>query len=173
MCDSFTFQNSTTVLFGGPTDSCSDVNSDVQIFSEAFGGNVSKSSSYDHLAKSFKPKQPSPLSHQSSYRSQFTDDSSARNSDGKKTPQSYESSLVTKDEELLDDFDYDEIDDTPTTHTRTQYNNLVHSGKEHRLSKSTVMNCLCFDHTFNKLLLVLYINNHNHNSFHSSLCVLC
>ena len=136
VCDSFTFQNSTTALFGSQADSCSDTKSDVHTLSEPFDGNVSKSSSYDHLAKSFKPKQPTPpISHQSSYRSQYTDNSSTRNSDVNKIPQSYESSVATRDEELLDDFDYDEIEDTPTTHTRTQYNNLVHSGKEHRLSK--------------------------------------
>lgn len=106
--------------------------------SEPFGGNISKSSSYDHLAKSFKPKQPSPLSHQSSYRSQFTDDSFTRNSDVNKLAQSYESSITTRDDELLDDFDYDEIEDTPSTQASTQYNNLVHSGKEHRLSKCIV-----------------------------------
>lgn len=136
VCDSFTFQNSTTVLFGSQADSCSDTKSDVHTLSEAFGGNVSKSSSYDHLAKSFKPKQQSPpISHQSSYRSQFTDDSFTRSSEVNKIPQSYESSVAARDDELLDDFDYDEIEDTPTTHTRAQYNNLVHSGKEHRLSK--------------------------------------
>jgi len=126
-------------LIEGQADSCSDIKSDVHTSLEPFGENVSKSSSYDHLAKTFKPKQLSPLSHQSSYRSQFTDDSFSRNSDVNKYTQSYESSIVTRDEELLDDFDYDEIEDTPSTHESTQYNNLVHSGKEHRLSKWIVI----------------------------------
>lgn len=125
---SFTFQNSTTALF----ESQPDIKFGMHTLSEPFGENISKSSSYDHLAKPFKPKQPSPLSHQNSCKSGFTDDS-FRSSDANKLAQSYESSIITRDEELLDDFDYDEIDDTP--HKSTQYNNLVHSGKEHRLSK--------------------------------------
>ena len=135
---SFTFKNSTTALVGSPADSCSDFKSDVHTLSEPFGDNISKSSSYDHLAKSFKPKQPTPLSHQNSCRSEFTDVSFAGNSDVNRLAQSYEASITTRDDELLDDFDYDEIEDTPSTHTTTQYNNLVHSGKEHRLSKCNV-----------------------------------
>lgn len=148
-------QNSTTALVGS-TDSCNDITSDMHTFSEAFGGSVSKSSSYDHLAKTFKSKEPSSLSHQNSYRSHVTEDSIS--STVNKFPQSYESSIVTRDEELLDDFDYDEIEDTPNTDTSTRYSNLVHSGKEHRLSKCTGASVLCFDHILNQQLFLLYIN---------------
>ena len=118
--------------------------------SEPFGDNIPKSSSYDHLAKPFKPKQPTPLSHQNSYRSEFTDDSFTGNSDVNKLAQSYEASITTRDEELLDDFDYDEIEDTPSTHTSTQYNNLIHSGKEHRLSKCNITSSLYHNHSLNE-----------------------
>lgn len=132
---SFTFQNSTSALFGSRADSFSDIKSDVHTFPEPFGENITKSSGYDHLEKPFKPKELSPLSYQNSYRSEFTDDTFSRNSDLNRFTQSYESSIATRDEELLDDFDYDEIEDTPSTHNSTQYHNLIHSGKEHRLSK--------------------------------------
>ena len=126
-------------MIGSQAGSFSDIKSDVHVLSEPFGGNISKSSSYDHLAKPFKPKQPSPLSHQNSCRSECTNDSFTRNPDANRFAQSYESSIATREEELLDDFDYDEIEDTPNTHTSTQYNNLVHSGKEHRLSKCIIV----------------------------------
>jgi len=48
---------------------------------------------------------------------------------------SRDSSVSALDDELLDDFDYDEIEEPTNATASTQYNNLVHSGKEQRLSK--------------------------------------
>ncbi|XP_065908914.1 uncharacterized protein [Dysidea avara] len=122
-CASFTFQNSTQALFGGHADSCSEVRSNNQSSITA-SSSVDQLPSYDHLEKSYQAKESSPISQ----------GSSNRNSDVNNHIQNRDSSFSALDDELLDDFDYDEIEEpTNDATTSTQYNNLVHSGKEQRL----------------------------------------
>ena len=122
---SFTFQNSTQALFDGQADSCSEIRSNNRSSITA-SSSVDQLPSYDHLEKSYQAKESSPVSQ----------DSSNRHSDLNNHTQYRDSSVSALDDELLDDFDYDEIEE-PTTDatTSTQYNNLVHSGKEQRLSE--------------------------------------
>jgi len=115
-----TFQNSTQALFGGQADLCGEVRSNNFITTSS---SVDQLPSYDHLEK---PYESSPISRGSSNGL----------SDSSNHIQHRDSSVSALDDELLDDFDYDEIEEpTNDVATSTQYNNLVHSGREQRLSK--------------------------------------